>query len=153
MSEKHGRSEGAISGHADRVGYIILLVATFMGALYSLAWAIADALIRISEKAAARFPPTMVEFVREVSLGQEVLFFIAVAISVINLGLVLRRSRWAVAGYAAAPLLISLDWILSGWFGLEATATSGLIGMVLGAVGFLVAYWLSFRGVLWRRGL
>lgn len=134
----------------SRALFWILVLYQGLGATYSLAWGVADLLIRLSPTVADLMPPDMVDFVRRVGWGQELVFLMVVVLSCASLVLVLRRSPWLFASQFATVFFLAIDWVWAGWRGLEATSQSGLRGIIMGLGGLVLAYVVYTRGQLDR---
>ncbi|RKR04159.1 hypothetical protein [Maricaulis maris] len=115
---------------------------------YALFNAGKDLIIRFLPGSHAYMNPAEVAFILSVSWLQELVFFSAVAATCVSVYLMLQRSIWVLATYAAGVFLTKADWLISGFNGVELFALNGYVSLIYQTVVMGVLVWLSFLGKL-----
>lgn len=112
-------------------------------------WKVAiDLIIRMLPASHSYFDPDLVAFIAGVSWFQETVFFVGVGAACVAAWLLLGRSVWVLAAYAAHVFLSKLDWLISGFSGVEMFATSGYVSLTYQTVVMGLLIWLSYRETL-----
>ena len=132
----------------DRLLYWVAVLLVGYNAFTYGRWALLELLVRTGTWPSEWLSFDAYGYVASLSLAQEVVFFVAVALIALAFYFLLHRTRWALYAYTGYFLASLTDWLMLVGNPFLGGELNGYFGITVNLTAISTLFWMNALGVL-----